>query len=53
MLKNHRLTIRDLVDAVDTSKGSVNNILKDILDLKCVKSQLVPKTLNFFEKESR
>jgi len=53
VLKNRRLTIRDLADAVGILKGSVNNILKDILGLKRIKSRLVPKTLNFFEKERR
>ncbi|XP_036142107.1 golgin subfamily A member 6-like protein 22 [Monomorium pharaonis] len=53
VLENHRLTIKDLVDAAGISFGSTQTILKDVLCLKCVKSQLVPKTLNFLEKKRR
>lgn len=53
VLQNRRLTIRDLADAVGISYGSVQIILKDVLGLKQVKSRLVPKMLNFFEKERR
>ncbi|XP_011263146.2 uncharacterized protein LOC105255530 [Camponotus floridanus] len=53
VLANRRMTVRDLADAVGISKGSANTILKDILGLKRVKSRLVPKNLNFFEKERR
>ena len=49
VLGNRRLTIRKLVDMVGISFGSVQTILKDSL----VKSRLVPKFLNFFEKECR
>lgn len=50
VLKNRRLTIRDLADTVNISFGPVQAILKDVLCLKRVKSRLVPKTLNFFGK---
>ncbi|XP_020298729.1 putative uncharacterized protein FLJ37770 [Pseudomyrmex gracilis] len=53
VLENRRLTIRDLVDMVGISIGSAQKILKDYLGLRKVKSRLVPKTLNFFEKERR
>lgn len=53
VLKNRRLTIRDLADTVGISVGSVNTILKDFLCLRRVKSRLVPKTLNFLEKQRR
>ncbi|XP_011170280.1 protein GVQW3-like [Solenopsis invicta] len=53
VLENYRLTIRDLVDMVGISIGSVQTILKDHLGLRKVKSCLVPKTLNFLEKERR
>ena len=46
-----RLTIRELVDMVGISFGSVQTILKDHLSLRRVKSRLVPKFLNFFETE--
>ena len=53
VLGNRRLTIRDLVDMVGISFGSVQTILKDHLVLRRVQSRLVPEFLNFFEKESR
>ena len=53
VLANRRLTIRDLVDMVGISFGSVQAILKDHLGLRRLKSRLVPKFLNFFEKERR
>ena len=51
MSGNCRLTIRELVDMVGISFGSVQTILKDHLGLRRVKSRLVLKFLNFFEKE--
>ncbi|XP_031633610.1 protein GVQW3-like [Contarinia nasturtii] len=53
VLQNRRLTSRDLADIVGISKGSVSTILKDHLGLRRVKSRLVPKPLNLFEKERR
>lgn len=53
VLANRRLTIRDLADMVGISIGSVQAILKDHLGLRRVKSRLVPKFLNIFEKERR
>ena len=53
VLGNHRITIRELVDMVGISFVSVQTILKDHLGLRRVKSRLVPKFLNFFEKERR
>ncbi|XP_065650406.1 protein GVQW3-like [Hydra vulgaris] len=53
VLANRRLTIRDLVDMVGISFGSVQAILKDHLGFRRLKSRLVPKFLNFFEKERR
>ncbi|XP_018578984.1 putative uncharacterized protein FLJ37770 [Anoplophora glabripennis] len=53
VLENRRLTITDLLDTVGISKYSVNTILKDLLYLRRVKSCLVPKSLNFLEKQRR
>lgn len=53
ILENRRLTIRDLVDIVGISYGSVQTILKDHLHLRRVAPRLVPKALSFFEKERR
>ena len=45
-----RLTIRELVDIAGISFGSVQTILKGHLGLRRVKSRLMLKFLNFFEK---
>ena len=34
--KNRRLTIRDLADTIGISRGSLNNVLKDILGRQLV-----------------
>lgn len=47
VLKNRRLTTRDLASIIGISKGSVGTILSDHLGLRKVKSRLVPKSLNF------
>ena len=45
VLKNLRLTIRDVADSLQISFGSVQAILKNDLRLRRVKSRLAPKTL--------
>ena len=50
MLKNHRLTVKDLTDKIGRSEGSVKTILQDYLGLRKGKSLLGSKTLNFLEK---
>ncbi|XP_054087343.1 protein GVQW3-like [Zeugodacus cucurbitae] len=52
VLKNRRLTIKDLADEVGISKASANTILKDVLGLKRVKSRLVPKTYPYCPRNS-
>ena len=47
------MTIRDVADSLQISFGSVQAILKNDLGLRRVKSRLVPKTLNFFDKVRR
>ena len=51
--KNRPLTVKDLADMIEISEGSVKSILKDHLVLRKVKSRLVLKTLNFWEKSRR
>lgn len=41
LLKNCRLAVRDFAGDVDIANGSVDNDMKDILDLKGVKSRLI------------
>ncbi|XP_031639698.1 protein GVQW3-like [Contarinia nasturtii] len=53
VLKNRRLTIRDLIDITGISFGSIQTILKEHLNLRRCAARLVPKTLNLFEKERR
>lgn len=53
VLGNRRLTTREIADAVGISNGSVNTILRKVLGLRKVKSRLVPKMLNFMEKQRR
>ena len=53
MLVYRRLTTRPLADMVGISNGSASTILKDVLGLRKVKSRMVPKSLNFFEKRRR
>ena len=48
VLRNRRLTVKDLTDMIGISEGTVKTILKDHLGLQKVKSRLAPKTLNFF-----
>ena len=53
VLGNRRLTIRELVCMVVILFGLVQTILKDHLSFRRVKSRLVCKFLNFFDKERR
>lgn len=53
VLQNRRYTIRDIVGITGLSFGSIQTILKSDLGLRRVQSRLVPKTLNFFEKQRR
>ena len=51
VLGNRGLTIREVVDMVGISFGTVQTILKDHFGLRRVKSRLVPKFIFFFEKD--
>lgn len=53
VLKDRRLTRRDIADIVGISEGSASTILREHLGLKRVKSRMVPKFLNFMEKDRR
>ena len=52
VLKNRRLTVKDLTDMIGISEATVKTILKDHLGIRKVKPGLVPKTLNFLEKST-
>lgn len=53
MLDNLRLTVKDVTGIVGILEGSVKTILKNYLGLRKVKVRLVPKSLNFLEKQRR
>ena len=50
VLKNRRLSVKDLADMIGISEEYVKTILKDHFGLRKVKSRLVPDTLNFLKK---
>lgn len=47
VLKNRRMSLRELAQEVNISFKSVHNIMTDILGMKRVAARLVPKELNF------
>ncbi|KYM91666.1 hypothetical protein ALC53_01423 [Atta colombica] len=51
VLKNHRISFRVLAEEMNISVKSINNIMTDILVMKRVATRLVPKKLNFVQKE--
>lgn len=53
LLQNRRMSVRELAHELDISFKSVHNILRDVLHMKWVSARLVPKELNFFQKEHR
>ncbi|XP_037938203.1 protein GVQW3-like [Teleopsis dalmanni] len=53
VLENRRMSLRELAQEVNMSLKSVHNIMIDILGIKRVASRLVPKELNFVQKEHR
>lgn len=48
-----RLTIREIAEETGISTGSCQSILKDKLEMKRIASRLVPKHLNFLQKQQR
>ena len=53
MLKNRRITIREVAEDVGISVGSCYDILSDVLGMRRVSAKFVPKLLNFDEKNRR
>ena len=53
ILDNCRINIRDVADDVGISFGSSQTIFADILGIKCAAAQIVPKLLNFQQKQRR
>ena len=52
-LDNRRITIREVGDDVGISFGSCQAIFMDILGMNCVAAKIVPKLLNFEQKQFR
>ena len=53
MLNNRRITIRDVADNFGISFGSCQAIFTDLLDIKRAAVKIVPKLLNFEQKQRR
>lgn len=53
VLRNRRMSVRELAMEVEISKTQCHLILTDILEMKRVASRLVPKTLNILQREHR
>ncbi|XP_037930546.1 protein GVQW3-like [Teleopsis dalmanni] len=53
MLEDRRMTERDIARDLNISNGSVHHILHDILGMRRVAARLVPKHLDFLQKEYR
>ena len=53
ILDNRRITIREVADNVGISFASFQAIFTDVLGLKCAAAKIVPKLLNFEQKQRR
>ena len=53
ILHNHRIPIREVADNVGISFDSCQAIFKDILGMKRAAVKIVPKLLNFEQKQRR
>ncbi|XP_046975163.1 protein GVQW3-like [Vanessa cardui] len=53
VLKNRRVTIREVAEDVGISIGSCHTIFSEVLGMKRVAAKFVPKLLNFKQKQRR
>lgn len=53
LVKNRKLTIREIAEDLNIAYGSVQDILVNDLGLRRVAAKLVPKDLNFMQKRDR
>jgi len=51
VLENRRLSVRELATALGISAMSAHAILTEHLSMKRIEARLVPRTLNFLQKE--
>ncbi|XP_050528011.1 protein GVQW3-like [Daktulosphaira vitifoliae] len=53
VLENRRITIREVAEDVGISVGSCHEVFSDILGMRRVSAKIVPKLLNFDQKNRR
>jgi histone-lysine N-methyltransferase SETMAR len=53
VLENRRLSVKELASALGISAMSAHAILTEHLGMKRIEARLVPRTLNFLQKERR
>ncbi|KOC58774.1 Putative uncharacterized protein FLJ37770, partial [Habropoda laboriosa] len=51
VIENRRLSVREVARELEMSHMSVRNILTEVLGMRRVAARLVPKELNFLQKE--
>ena len=51
ILDYHRITIREVADDVGISFGFCQAIIMNVLGMKCPAAKIVPKLLNFKQKQ--
>ena len=51
ILNNRRITIREVADDIGISFGSCQEIFTDVLGRKPVAAKIIPKLLNFEQKQ--
>lgn len=53
VFENRRVTEREIASELNISNGSAHSIIHDVLGMRRVSARLVPKLLNFLQKEER
>ena len=53
ILDDRRITIREVADDVGISFGSCQAIFTNVLVMKCAAAKIIPKLLNFEQKQRR
>lgn len=53
VMENRSISIREIAALLDISFGSTEHILTEILGMKRIEARLVPKELNFLQKQHR
>lgn len=53
VMKNRRSSLREMFQDLGISHESVRTILVDVLGMRRVSARLIPKELNFLQKEYR